>query len=203
MKGYPKEVRLSDGRTVKLRPLAKDDFDRLYGFLKALPEEGRLFLRHNVLDAALVRQWTEYLDFDRVVPLLAEDGDEIIADGTLHIEPYSWMRHVGHIRLVIAESHRGVGLGSLMARDLVNVATERGLEKLQVHVIEDDHGQIRMYESLGFEKAAVLNGVVKDQKGTNRNLAVLINDVASLSRALEDWIHDSMIPAFRVPGAGS
>jgi hypothetical protein len=49
---------------------------------------------------------------------------------------------------------------------------------------------------------AVLKDLVKDLKGKKRNLAIMIADVADIERLLEDWIHDSMIPAFRVPDDG-
>ena len=203
MQDFPKTVTLRDGRTIVLRPLASGDSDKLYAFFQAVPEEGRLFLRHDVRDPALVRRWTAELNLESVVPLIAEEDDKIIADGTLHIETHSWMRHVGFIRLVIAETHRNVGLGTLIARELVAIAEQRSLEKLQVHVIDDDSRHIKLFQTLGFEKVAVLDGVVKDQNGANRNLAIMMSDVADLGRALEDWIHDSMIPAYRVPGAGA
>ena len=141
MRDYPKTVQLRDRRTAVLRPVGHGDFDKLYAFFRGLPEEGRLFLRHNVDDPAVIRRWTDELSFEHVVPLVAEDGDTIVADGTLHVEKHSWMRHVGLIRLVIAETHRNVGLGSLIAQELIAIAIERNLEKLQVYLIEDDHRQ--------------------------------------------------------------
>ncbi len=199
---YPKTERLKDGRQVVLRPLAQDDFDRLFAFFQALPEEDRLFLADDVSNPTLIRKWTDEIEFAKVVPLLALDGDRIVADGTLHIAAGGWMRHVGQIRLVTARTHRHIGLGTIVARGLVALATERNLEKLQAHVIEDNVGSVRMFEAVGFKKGAVLARWVKDQHGDERNLAIMINDVASLTRTLEDWIHDSMIPAFRAPGEG-
>ena len=55
----------------------------------------------------------------RVAPLVALDGDELIASGSLHIMPHECMRHVGHIRLVTARARRGQGLGGLLTRELV------------------------------------------------------------------------------------
>jgi len=202
IQGYPKEAALKDGRVVTIRPLANGDFDGLYAFFRALPDEDRLFMRHDVADPEVVGKWVEQLDFDRVVALVAEDEDKIVADGTLHLSQHGWATHVGHIRLVTARTHRHVGLGTLVARELVGLAEKRGLEKLQTQVIEDNVGSVRLFEKLGFRTCAVLNDLVKDQKGNKRNLAIMINDVADLERIIEDWIHDSMIPAFRVPADG-
>jgi L-amino acid N-acyltransferase YncA len=90
-----------------------------------------------------------------------------------------------------------------MLRELVEIAEERGLEKLQSNVIEDNRMMVQMFQAMGFAKEAVVSGAVKDQHGQTRNLAIMINDVANIERTLEDWIADTMIPAFRVPGAGA
>ena len=197
---YPKTVTLKDMRKVVLRLLDNKDFEPLFAFFNELSEADRIFLRHDVSDPKVVRKWTENLDLERVIPLVAQDGEKIVGDGTLHIPSAGWMQHVGHLRLVVAESHRRNGLGALLARELVYLAEEKGLAKLQVHLIEDDQDSTKMFEKVGFAKVAVLPKMVKDREGQERNLAIMINDVTSLERAMEDWIHDTMIPAFRVPG---
>jgi L-amino acid N-acyltransferase YncA len=202
IEGYPKEATLKDGRVVTIRPLANGDFDKLYNFFKALPDEDRLFMRHDVTSPEVVGKWVEQLNFERAIPLVAEDHDRIVADGTLHFDSHGWATHVGHVRLVTSRTHRHVGLGTLVARELVALAEKRGLEKLQSQVIEDNVGSVRLFEKLGFKVVAVLKDLVKDQKGEKRNLAIMINNVADLERIIEDWIHDSTIPAFRVPEDG-
>ncbi|HUU83020.1 MAG TPA: GNAT family N-acetyltransferase [Phycisphaerae bacterium] len=200
---YPKEVKLKDGRSVLIRPLAHDDFDSLLAFFQALPEGDRIFLRHDVRDPEIVRKWTEQLDLKEVIPLVALDGDRIVGNGSLHIMPHGWMHHVGHLRLVTARSHRNKGLGGLLTRELVALAEERDLEKIQAHVIQDNQGAVKMFQAVGFETAAVLDGMVKDITGRKHNLAIMVNDVAHLRRLMEDWIQDSVLPGYRAPGAGA
>lgn len=197
---YPKTVTLKDGTSIVIRPLARTDFDQLLAFFRALPEEDRLFLRHDVADPEVVRRWTEDLDLTRVIPLVAFDGDELVGDGSLHLMSHDWMRHVGHIRLVTARSHRNKGLGALIARELVALAEERKLEKLQAFVVADNRGAVKMLETLGFRKAAVLEGMVKDRTWKSRDLAIMVNDVSNLTEIMEDWIRQSMIPTYRLPG---
>ncbi len=203
MQEYPRVVKLKDGRSVKLRPLVREDFDKLHAFFQALEPEDRLFLRDDVTDPELIRKWTDNIDWERVVPIVAEDGEAIVADGTLHNNPYGWSQHVGLLRLVVASSHRDAGLGTLLARELVGIAEARGLEKLQANVIEGDQLMLNAFKAMGFGKEAVVREAVKDQQGNNHSLAIMINDVADLGRSLEDWISDTMIPSFRVPGAGA
>jgi len=200
---YPKTVRLKDGTSAVIRPLARDDFDELLAFFQSLPEEDRIFLRHDVRDPELVRKWTEELDLAHVIPLVALDDDELIASGSLHIIPHECMQHVGHVRLVTARSHRNKGLGGLMTRELVALAEERNLEKLQAHVIKDNVGAVRMFETLGFKTMAVLEGMIKDRTWRARDLAIMVNDVANLTQIMEEWLQEAMLPSHRVPGNGA
>jgi len=199
---YPRLATLTDGRTVALRPLTRDDFAPLHAFFLALPDEDRIFLRHDVCDPDVVRRWTDQIDFERVLPLVAVDGDKIVGDGTLHIASHGWMQHVGNVRLVTARTHRHVGLGRAIARELVAIAESKNIEKLQAEFIEDDIGAVKMFEAVGFKRLAVLKDVVKDIHGQPRNLLLMMSSVSDLERVMEDWIQDSMIPAFRVPGGG-
>ena len=197
--GIPKEVALKSGRRVAIRLLNGEDFDKLLAFFQGLPDSNRLFLQHNVSDPELIRKWTQRIDLEQVIPLVAEDTGQIVAMGTLHMSPYGWMQHVGQIRLAIAPTHRGVGLGTVVAHELVELAEDRNLEKLYANVIESDGVSLRMLQRLGFKVAAVLKDLVKDQSGKKQNLAIMMNDVSDLGRILEDWIQDSMVSGSRVP----
>ncbi len=202
LSAYPKTVKLKDGAAAVIRPLARDDFDKLLEFFQDLPDEDRVFLRHDVRDPGLIRKWTASLNLDRVIPLVAIEDKTLVANGSLHLMPNECMKHVGHIRLVTASSHRHRGLGGLMTRELVSLAEARDLEKLQAHVIEDNVGAVKMFTTVGFKKEAVLTGMIKDRDWKSHNLAVMVNDVANLGKIIEDWIQESMQPGFRAPGGG-
>ncbi len=200
---YPKTIKLKDGTRVTIRPLARDDFDKLLAFVNALPYEDRLFLRHDVDTEEAVRRRADELDETRVIPLVALENDNLIGEGFLHFMPYEWMKHVGHVRLATARSHRNRGLGGLIMRELVSLASERHLEKLLAYATEENTGAIKMSAALGFQRAAVLKGMVKDRTGKTRDLVIMVNDVAELDRILEEWIAFSSPPGFRVPGEGA
>lgn len=185
MQSYPKTAELKDHRKVVLRPLASGDFDKLFAFFGALPDGDRLFLRDDVGDPDLVREWTENIDRERIIPLVAEDGDKIVADGTLHMGR-DWSQHAGLIRLVTARTHRDVGLETLIIRELVALAQKRRLEKLQVQVISEDRAQVQWFHRLGFETAGVLRDAVKDQNGENRDLTIMVDDVDHLAQAVKN-----------------
>ena len=135
---YPKEFDLKDGRTVTLRPLTRDDFDDLLAFFRGLSPEDRLFLRHDVSNPEIVRRWTRELDLARVIPILALEGTTVVGSGSLHIQSHGWTRHVAHLRIVTAATHRRIWLSRILARELITLAHEHNIEKIQVQVMGDD-----------------------------------------------------------------
>ena len=99
MDEYPKQVTLTDGETVVLRPLQRDDEQALADFFVALPLGSAQFLKHDVRDRAVIRQFVEHIDPDSVwaIVAVAQDG-KIVGDATLHMAKRGWRRHIGEVR---------------------------------------------------------------------------------------------------------
>src|SRR5512136_1439929 len=133
---YPKEVKVKDGSPVVLRPFEKKDKDALFAFFQRLPEADRLFLKDNVADPATIERWATELNYDRIYPLLAWVGTDIVADATLHKNLGGWMKHVGTIRAVVARDFHRKGLGSVLANELFLHALKAGLEKIVAEVMD-------------------------------------------------------------------
>ena len=77
-----------------------------------------------------------------------------------------------------------------MAGTLVKIATDIGIEKLIVSMVENQLGTRRTFEKLGFQKEAVLPRQVKDISGTKRDLIIMANDVSQIWAAMESMIQD-------------
>ena len=174
---YPKEVKVKDGSTVVLRPFERKDKDALYAFFQRLPESDRLFLKDNVTDPATVDRWAVELNYDKIFPLLAWKGNEVVADATLHKNLGGWMKHVGTIRIVVAKGYQRHGLGSILANELFLHALKAGLEKIVAEMMETQQGAKKVFEKLGFKQEAIFRGHVRDQIGVRHDLLVLTKDL--------------------------
>lgn len=172
-----KEVILRSGRKVTIRPMVPEDEKRLYEFFQNLPDELLMFVRHNVKNPAVIKEWVEHLNYDRVLPLLALDGDTVVADVTLHRVPHGWKRHIGQVRIVVAPSHQGEGLATAMLNEVVELSAELGLEKLWAEVPLDSVAAIRAFRNAGFGCKAVIEGLVKDVKGNNQDILIMVCDI--------------------------
>ena len=174
---YPKKVRLQSGTSVTIRPMVKEDADKLYAFFSRVPREDRLFLRDDVSIRDVIDSWTQELDYRKVLPLVAEVGGNIVGDATLHRRTFGWTSHVGKVRLVIDKDYRGKGLGTVLIEELIDIAKKAGLEQLVAELMSNQTGALGAFKRLGFEKEAVFFNYVKDQMGEARNLVVMIKNL--------------------------
>jgi RimJ/RimL family protein N-acetyltransferase len=175
MSSYPKTFNLKDGNEVFVRELTPDDLERSFTFFNKLPLEDRLFLRVDVTKREVVERRMKQEGCDREVcyRLVAEKSDEIIADATLCIPAHGWSTHTATIRFIVAKDLRNKGLASILVRELFVAAVKRGIEKIEVEVIEDNAAGIRSVQKLGFKQEGMLREFVKDVKGRNHNLVIM------------------------------
>ena len=117
------------------------------------------------------------------------DG-EIRGEATLHRSLHGWSRHVGEIRLNVDRAARGQGLGLELARHIVKLAIDRGIDKLVAHMVESQIAAKRTFEKLGFHKEAELPGHVTDIHGKRRDLLIFANDVSHVWSAMESMLGD-------------
>lgn len=175
-----KQAQLKDGTRVTLRSMTKDDEPSLRRFFESLPDELLLFVRHDVKDPEVIGEWARHLDYKRVIPLLALDGGEIIADVTLHRVPHGWKRHIGKVRIVVSPKYQNQGLATLMLNELTELAAELGLEKLWAEIPLDAVGAVRAFRNAGFGCKAVIEGLVKDSQDRDVDILIMVCNVVDL-----------------------
>ncbi len=170
--------KLRDGTEVTLRLLNSDDTDKLHAFFMTLSEEARQFLYDDVTDRSVVEKWTSEINYDHVVPIVAEAGGEIVADGTLHKRNNGPSRHIGRIRVVIRGDYLGKGLGSLITNELTLIAKARKLSTLYVTVAEtSETSAVEAVKNQGFVLSAVMPGFLMDKNGNIENAVILVKNI--------------------------
>jgi GNAT superfamily N-acetyltransferase len=171
---YPKEVPLRDGTPVTIRPLEKGDRDLLDFFL-GIPEEERFFLKDDVTSPAVIGKWLEELDYNRVLPLLALHDGRIVAEAALVRRRGGARSHLAELRVVVAPDFRGRGLGTLLIRELCDIANDAELNGVLFEVVEDlEKEAIETAEWLGFIRVGTIVGGARDQQGELHDLALYV-----------------------------
>ncbi len=190
LEGFPHQVTLKDGSHITLVPLDPEQGKLLRDFYKGMAEEERQVLRDDVTTEGWCERFLKKVESREVISLVAKQGSKIVGEGSLYRALYGWTRHVGEIRLSVSKDFRRKHLGTEIAKALVQVATDLGIEKMIVQVVENQVGARRTFERLGFHKEAVLPHHVMDLCGTKRDLMVLANDTSQIWAAMEALVSD-------------
>jgi GNAT superfamily N-acetyltransferase len=171
---YPQEAVLRDGRKVFLRPFAEKDVDALYEFFQRLPSSYRRFAWDPIESHSLIERWGREIDYAKVFPLLALDGNRIVADATLHRRDGGPLRLAGRIKWMIDPAFRGVGLGTLLVNLFIGIARENGLRHLNAMLISDlEADAVTTLQNLGFQPY-VMPGYGTDPDGNQHDMTKLL-----------------------------
>jgi GNAT superfamily N-acetyltransferase len=151
-------------------------------FFRRVPEEERFYLKEDVTIPEVINSWVQHIDYNRVFPMVALVHGEIVADATLHRTRAKARSHVGEIRIVVDPKYRNQGLGTMMVRELVEIAYDNGLDNLLFELVEGkEDDAIRVSERLGFTRVTTVPNAVKDMENKLHNLVVM-------QLWLGDWI---------------
>jgi len=174
-KQYPKEVMLKDGREVTLKTTDSGDREALIEFYKDLPAEDRWFIKEDPTKAEVIDAWVINHAEKRAFCVLALYGSRIVAHAALLLRPEGGRRHVGRLRIVLAEDFRNDRLGTWMVFDLVRRAMELGLEKLRADfVVGIEDSAIEALRKLDFFKEGLLRDYVQGPDGRYHDYQIMI-----------------------------
>ena len=170
---YPKEIKLKDSSTSKLRPLRKDDQKAFHEFFSAVPESERMFIKHRVTDLSIIKDWCQNIDLGRNLPLLALIDGKIAGDATLHQQLGGWKRHIGRVSVLVLPQYRGRGLARALVSEIVDIARHVGLEKVEAEFIGEQEAAIKMFAMLGFSNLLRLPDYVRDMQAISHDYVLM------------------------------
>jgi L-amino acid N-acyltransferase YncA len=177
---YPWTTTLN-GTTVTLRLMTRADLEKSVQFARELPEEDLMFLTVDITDIAAMEPYVRAIEANQAWSVLAEVNGRFVGYGSLAKSQPSWTRHLGEIRLLVGREMRGKGLGSLLAKEVCQLASEQGLQKLVARMAVEQKGAAQLFERLGFRAEALLNDFVMDRHGRTHDLIVMTYDVTGLN----------------------
>jgi RimJ/RimL family protein N-acetyltransferase len=178
---YPIQIDVRDGKKATIRLMEAADLDKILNFAAHLPADDLLFLRIDITDRAVVKQWIENIKNGSTVTLLAEIDGELAAYASLHRDQARWTRRIGEVRINASPRFRGYGLGRKLAAEIFDLAKSLGLKKITAQMTPDQVAARAAFERLGFQVEAVLTDWVEDRNGRPRDLLVMTHDVDGFS----------------------
>ena len=156
---YVREWKLADGTPVFIRPIRPEDEPLTVDFHKSLSEETAHlryfgFLKGEALISHERLVQICYSDYDREINLVAEriqpgrNQRRIIAIARL-IKSYGV--NEAELAIVISDDWQGKGLGTKLLRDLLEIGSTEGLERIVGYVLPENYVMQRICRKQGFE----------------------------------------------------
>jgi acetyltransferase len=155
---YPFELvetyRLKSGRLVLVRPIHPQDETLVQSFVRGLSPRSRYFRFHNSireLDPRMLHAAT-HVDYRRHLALIAEwfDGEAEVEIGAARY----FVREDGQtaeFAIAVSDAWQRQGLARHLLQRLMAIAGQRGLQRFEGDVLEENQGMIGLALDLGFE----------------------------------------------------
>ena len=140
---------------MKIRPAKPEDAATLVALGAAIGGEPEAWLL-NTDGWRSVGEERRYLRALRRHPdaavFVADDDGAIVGRLSVARDPHSASRHVADLGLMVAVSHRRLGIGRALLEQAAAWARDVGVSKLELHVFPWNEPAIRLYEQFGFER---------------------------------------------------
>lgn len=170
---FPKKVTLKNGIACILRPLQSGDAKALNAFFLSLHGQELMYMKHRVTDPSVTRSWCKNIDYGHNLPLLGVIDDKIVGIATLHQQLGGWKRHIGRVSVHVHPQYRGIGLGHSLISNLVEIARQCGLQRIEAEFFAEQEAAIKMFAMLGFRELVRLPDYVQDMQAITHDYILM------------------------------
>lgn len=154
---YIKPIIANDGRQFTLRPIRPEDEPMEAEMFKTLSDQS-LYYRFfgyvpKVTHEFLTRM--THIDYDREMAIIAEieeNGRKNMA-GVVRIIADAW-GETAEFAILVADPWQNLGLGSRMMDYMLEIARDKGIQKIFASVLRSNSHMIKMFKSRGFKMDA-------------------------------------------------
>ncbi|HEX6418369.1 MAG TPA: GNAT family N-acetyltransferase [Acidimicrobiales bacterium] len=205
--GYPTEwdadVVLSDGGTVRVRPIRPDDAGRIVDFHGRQSPESiyfRYFTPHPTLSDEEVAHLTtvDYVDRMAFVALL---GEQLVGVARYDRWP---LRSEAEVAFFVDDAHRGRGMATVLLEYLAEAARGAGISAFTATVLPTNQRMVGVFRAAGFEARSTFEeGVIEVHLDLQPTPAAMAAIEARAQRAAAEAVRLLLEPrSVAVVGAG-
>lgn len=142
-------VILKNGRKVGLRSYLPSDREGLVSMYASLSAETLLWSMPPY-NRQRVERMTSYLE--NSINLVALDEGKIVGHLQISIGTSPRFREMGDLFIYLHQDYQNLGLGAALMTEAIRLARERGMHRVELTVVANNHRAIRLYEKVGFQR---------------------------------------------------
>jgi acetyltransferase len=165
---YPKKYEilwlLKNGQEVLLRPIKPEDEPMWLEMFQSLSEESIRYRFFQILKDTPHEVRVRYcnVDYDREIALVAEMVEnskrKILGVSRLSIESDE---KSGEMAFLVSDYWQGLGLGTKMVDYVLDIAKEKGIDKVNAIILQDNYRALSLTKKMGFNIEYLTDGTVK------------------------------------------
>jgi acetyltransferase len=165
---YPKKYEilwlLKNGQEVLLRPIKPEDEPLWLEMFQSLSEESIRYRFFQMLKDTPHEVRVRYcnVDYDREIAIVAEIVEngkrKILGVSRLSIESDE---KNSEMAFLVSDYWQGLGLGTKMVDYVLDIAKEKGMEKVHAIILQDNYRALSLTKKMGFKIEYLTDGTVK------------------------------------------
>jgi L-amino acid N-acyltransferase YncA len=161
-----KTVTLLNGRTATLDWLKEEELPEVTEVLNSVIREGKyLFMNNEIMDMEEEGRWFERGTKESMCYLVARVDGRVVGGASIH--PNAEKRtHVADYGIYIRDGYRNLGLGTILTKELIEIAKKQGLEILQLSVYATNERAFHVYKKCGYRECGRLTRDIRFLDGT-------------------------------------
>lgn len=151
-----------------LRKIEHKDVKGFWRALDAVAREGKFLLNTQAPAETQVAEFIHNVVDNDYPAVFAEEDGEIIGWADMLPSQRASMEHCASLGMGVLQEHRGKGVGEALLTQVMELAEQQGVTRMELEVFANNFSAIALYQKLGFTlegtkiKAVNLNGQFLD-----------------------------------------
>lgn len=165
-----KTVVLKTGKEALFRSPVSEDAEGMLAYLKTCASETNFILRCPEECVETVAQEEKFLEHinesDTGIMIVCLVDGEIAGNCQLAFNKRIKTRHRASVAIGLIRKYWGLGIGTAMFNEMIDIARDRGILQLELSYIEGNERAKALYEKMGFSQVAVMPDAIRLKDGT-------------------------------------
>jgi len=161
---------MKDGRNITVRSYRSEDFEALLAMFQQISKEALQF-GLPPYDRARLERWMSGLYGG--IMLLALDEERVVGLAVIFGTWHPRLKGIGEFFTYIHQDYHAKGLGTFLARTILEEVKHKGFHKVTLRVVADNASAIKAYERAGFVQEGRLRDAFLDDDGKYHDQLVM------------------------------
>ncbi|MCL9783808.1 GNAT family N-acetyltransferase [Vibrio sp. S4M6] len=133
-----------------IRNFSPDDIDNFFTAFKNIVNEDIYYINTTPPSLEMVRSWCERNIEKNMIHVIMSNDCQLAGSCDIYQREHEGAPHIGVLAIFVVKEFRGNGIATKLMQEVLIRAKSRGIEKIELEVLANNHGAIHCYKKFGF-----------------------------------------------------